>query len=67
MSMVLMEATPVTVDTFLENVGKLVTKGFSWMGEAWTAITSDPTLMLMTIGVGLVGLGIGLLTRVIRV
>lgn len=66
MPMVLMEATPVTVDSFLEDVGKLVTKGFSWMGEAWTAITSDPTLMLITVGVGIVGLGIGLLTRVIR-
>ena len=67
MPMVLMETTPVTVDSFLEDVGKLVTKGFSWMGEAWTAITSDPTLMLMTVGVGIVGLGIGLLTRAIRV
>lgn len=53
--------------TFITNMGTLVDAAMDWMGSAWTAISSDPVLMTIVIGLPLVGLGIGLLSRLIRV
>lgn len=55
------------MSTFIANMKTLVDAAMTWMGAAWTAISSDAVLMTIVIGLPLVGLGIGLLTRLIRV
>lgn len=52
---------------FITNMSSLVTAAMEWMKSAWTTISGDPVLMTIVIGLPLVGLGIGLLTRLIRV
>lgn len=53
----------------LDTAGQLVTKGISWMGDFLTEITSDTSGILVTfvVAVPLVGLGVGLLKRLIHV
>lgn len=60
-------AVATEVSQFLENTGGIVTSGMSWMQTVWTTITADPVLMCIVIGLPLVGVGIGLLSRLIRV
>ena len=60
-------AVATEVSQFLENTGGIVTSGMSWLQTVWTTITGDPVLMCIVIGLPLVGLGIGLLSRLIRV
>lgn len=55
------------MDGFIANITSLVTAAISWMGNFWTEISSDPILLTVVIGIPLIGLGIGLLTRLIRV
>lgn len=62
-----MEGATNTLDNFIANMGKLVTGAMDWMGQAWTEISGDPVLMTVVIGIPLVGLGVGLLARLIRV
>lgn len=52
---------------FISNMTSLVTAAMDWMGSAWEVISGDPVLMTVVIGLPIVGLGIGLLTRLIRV
>lgn len=52
---------------FIANMSKLVTAAMDWMKSAWGTISSDPVLMTIVIGLPLVGLGVGLLSRLIRV
>lgn len=54
----------VTVATILESAGQIVTEGLSWVTETAGIITSTP-LLLMFVVLGLVGLGIGLIRRII--
>lgn len=55
------------MESFVSNMKQLVTAAMEWLGSAWTAISSDAVLMTIVIGLPLVGLGIGLLSRLIRV
>ena len=55
------------MDGFVKNISSLVTAAIGWMGDFWTEISSDPILLTVVIGIPLIGLGIGLLTRLIRV
>ena len=55
------------MEEFITNISSIVTAAIGWMGEFWTEISSDPILLTVVIGIPLVGLGIGLLTRLIRV
>ena len=59
------EVSPIT--EFLTNVGEIVTSAIGWMGEFWAEISGDPVLLCVVIGIPLVGLGVGLLQRLIRV
>lgn len=63
--------------TILSNVGELVTSAISWMGSFLAQIAgftevegvatlTNPVLFLFVVAVPLVGLGIGLLTRLIK-
>ena len=60
------EATAVTIASLLQNVTSFVTSGVTWIGSYVGAITSNP-LILMFVIVAFVGLGIGLINRLVRV
>lgn len=57
--------TAVTIATILEQVTSIVTSAISWAGSFGTVITSNP-LILMFVIVPFVGLGVGLIKRLIR-
>lgn len=52
----------------LTSVGSFVTEAISWMGEFVTSITAtgNEILLLFVVCVPLVGLGVGLLNRLIH-
>ena len=56
-----------TATGILADVGNLVTAAIDWMGQFLAEITSDSSKVLVTfvVAVPLVGLGIGLLRRLI--
>lgn len=60
------ETTAITISTVLTEVGNVVSSGIEWIGDYLTVITSNPVLLLFVI-VPFVGLGIGLLRRLMRV
>lgn len=51
--------------TILTNVGLLVTDSITWVGQYVTAITANPLLEMFVI-TSFVGLGVGLIKRIIR-
>lgn len=57
--------TPVAIATILSNVSALVTESIKWVGSFVGAITSNP-LILMFVIVAFVGLGVGLIRRLVR-
>lgn len=57
--------TTITIATILGNVTDMVTAAVGWIGSFINAITSNP-LLLMFVLVAMVGLGVGLLRRLIR-
>lgn len=59
-----MEGT--TIATVLTGVGNIVTSGIEWIGDYASAIVGNPLLLLFA-SLPLVGLGIGLIKRLIRV
>ena len=59
--------SPTPIEAILTSVGSVVTSAISWMGSFITSITaSGNELLLLFIIVPLVGLGIGLLRRLIN-
>lgn len=48
------------------NIGLLVTNAVSWMGDFLGSITDNSVLTLFCIALPLVGLGVGLLRRLIH-
>ena len=61
-----MQETTVTIATIVGNVTTLVTEAIKWVGSFVGAITSNP-LLLMFVIVAFVGLGVGLIQRLVRV
>lgn len=57
--------TAVTVATILTSVGEIVTSGVSWVGDFTGAVTGNPLILLFVV-TSFVGLGIGLIKRLIR-
>ena len=57
--------TSVAIATILSNVSSLVTEAVKWVGSFVGAITSNP-LILMFVIVAFVGLGVGLIRRLVR-
>lgn len=51
---------------FLEDCGEIVSKAMTWMSTAFTTISSNAILMAIVFGLPLVGLGIGMLGRLLR-
>lgn len=60
------EAATVTISTILGNVTTLVTEAIKWVGSYVGVITSNP-LLLMFVIVAFVGLGVGLIKRLVRI
>lgn len=54
-----------TIAAILSSVGSIVTQGITWVTSFVGVITSNP-LILMFVVVSFVGLGIGLLRRLIQ-
>lgn len=55
----------VTMDAILTNIGSVVTQAISWVTSFVGVITSNPLLELFVI-TSFVGLGVGLIRRIIR-
>lgn len=55
----------VTMATILENITSVVTSAISWVTSFVDLITGQPLLLLFVI-VALVGLGVGLISRLIH-
>lgn len=60
-----MTTTTVTIASILGDVTTLVTSAVSWVGSFVGAITSNPLILLFVI-VAFVGLGVGLIKRLVR-
>lgn len=56
----------VTIATLLGNVTSMVTSAVSWIGSFVGAITGNP-LILMFVIVAFVGLGVGLINRLVKI
>lgn len=55
-----------TMEAILSSIGQVFTSAVGWMGELIDVIVAEPALMLTVICVPLVGIGVGLLGRLIR-
>lgn len=60
------EAASYTIATMLSDIGSMVTSAVSWIGSFVGAIT-DNKLLLGFVLVALIGTGVGLINRLIRV
>lgn len=61
-----MQEPTVTIATIVGNVSTLVTESIKWVGSFVGVITSNP-LLLMFVIVAFVGLGVGLIKRLVRI
>lgn len=57
--------TAVTMSTILGDITSVVTAAIGWINSFVGAITSQPLLLLFVV-VAFVGLGVGLIRRIIR-
>lgn len=57
--------TPVAIATILSNVTSFVTEAIKWVGSFVGAISSNPLILAFVI-VAFVGLGVGLIRRLVR-
>lgn len=58
-------SSATAMSSIIANVTEIVTAAVSWIGQYVGAITSNP-LILMFVIVSFVGLGVGLIRRLIR-
>lgn len=59
-----MSATTWTVTSVLTEIGNIVTQGLAWAGNVVTFVMDNP-LILIFCAIPLVGLGIGMVKRMI--
>lgn len=60
------QSETVAIASLLGNVTAFVTEAIKWVGSFVGAITSNP-LLLMFVIVAFVGLGVGLIKRLVRI
>ena len=58
--------TPTVMETLMNAVGSVVTAAISWMTSFANQIAAKPILLLGVVAVPLVGLGVGLLGRLLK-
>ena len=58
-------STPATMTTLTSDISSIVTAAIGWIGQYVTAITSNPLLELFVV-TAFVGLGVGLIRRLIK-
>lgn len=56
---------PTAIEVILTSVSSVVSSAVTWMGSFLSTITSNPLLLLFVI-IPFVGLGVGLIRRMIR-
>lgn len=54
-----------SIAAILADISSIVTSGISWIGSFVGAITSNPLILLFVV-IAFVGLGVGLIRRLIR-
>ena len=59
------EVTTATMSTIMTAVSAIVTEAIKWIGQFTAAITSNPLLLAFVV-VSFVGLGVGLIRRIIH-
>ncbi len=59
------EVTTATMSTIMTAVTAIVTEAIKWIGQFTAAITSNPLLLAFVV-VSFVGLGVGLIRRIIH-
>lgn len=52
--------------TVLGYVGSFLTEALTWIGDIATYVASNPLLFIMVFGIPIAGVGIGYLSRLIR-
>ena len=60
------ETTVMAIADLLSNAGNIVSSGLEWVTQVVNTITSNPLILLFAL-LGLVGLGIGLVKRLLFV
>lgn len=58
--------TMEALSTVLGYVGTFLTEALSWIGEIATYVAGNPLLFIMVFGIPIAGVGIGYLSRLIR-
>lgn len=58
-------ATAMTMESLMTAVGTIVTQSISWIGDYVQVVTDNPLILAFVI-VSFVGLGVGLIKRMIR-
>ena len=59
------ETTVTVMSTVLSSVGSVVTAAVGWLGDFADVIAENDIILLLAVAIPLVGLGIGLLKRMI--
>lgn len=59
------ETAVMTMETLMTSVGTIVTNAITWIGEYTDVIGSNPLLLAFVV-VAFVGLGVGLISRIIH-
>lgn len=57
--------TPTAMESLITTITSLVTAAVDWVGQYVTAITANPLLLIFVV-TAFVGLGVGLISRIIR-
>lgn len=57
--------TSATISSLVGDVSTIVTSAVTWIGQYVNAVTSNPLIEMFVI-IGFVGLGVGLISRLIR-
>ena len=60
------ETAAMAISELMTNATGIVTPALQWVGQVVTTITSNPLLLLFAL-LGLVGLGVGLVRRILSV
>ena len=57
--------TPTAMEALITQITSLVTAAVGWIGQYVTAITANPLLLIFVV-TAFVGLGVGLISRIIH-